>query len=266
MIHVSGFESKKPMNGRLRTILLLSTATSLVAGSAGCKNTTVRRDDVGTVPVASNNSNARLPAELPANKASLVCKATAEELDKHGRFEQAIAQYQRARQYDPSIPGVSHRLALLYDRTGQSTKAAEEFQRAYRESPNNAGLLNDLGFYHYRRNNLDQAEVALRRAVKLDETNKRAWTNLALVLGEARKYKESYQAFVQAGGEATAQSNLGIILARHGDRKQATQLLRQSIAQGSGASQSKAALAVLADDNPGDGRVRIQRVSHTANR
>jgi len=220
-------------------------ALVLIVLVTGCNTTTAHRADNGAVSPAGHQTAHATPADLPAKQAALVCKATAEELDKHGRYQQAIAQYHRARQHHAKIAGISHRLALLYDRTGQTVKAAEEFQRALAESPNDVNLLNDIGYFHYRHRNLSQAEAALRRAVALNPPNQRAWTNLGLVLGESGKYDESYQAFAKSGDPTAAQSNLGMILARHGDQQNARNLLQQSIAANPAIEPAKAALQHL---------------------
>ena len=166
---------------------------------------------------------------LPPAEAARACFTTAEELVKAGHRHEAIRLYEKARQYNPQLQGLSRRLAVLYDQAGESLQAAAEYRRALQENPQDADLLNDLGYFHYRRKRWAEAETQLRRAVEINPKHEAAWTNLGLVLAGQGCYQEAFDAFNRAVGPAAAHSNVGVILAKHGRREEAVRRFRQAL-------------------------------------
>ena len=129
--------------------------------------------------------------------AARACVGKAEWLARAGHAAQAIAEFEKARELDPTVKVARH-LAALYDREGKPEKALAEHRRALREGPRDAALFNDLGYCYYRQDDCREAESWLRQAVAVNPSSDRAWVNLGLVLGKQGRYEESCDAFARA--------------------------------------------------------------------
>lgn len=157
-----------------------------------------------------------------------VCTVTAEHLEKQGHQREAILLYERARAHDPQALNYARRLAVLYDHQNQPQKALDEYEQALEKSPHDPDVLNDFGFFHYRQGNMDVAEELLDRALQLDNSHQRAWTNLGIVRAHQGRYEESFEAFSQVSNEAAAHANVGTIMARQGQFEDAKEALRRA--------------------------------------
>jgi Tfp pilus assembly protein PilF len=167
---------------------------------------------------------------LPAKKAAQVCFATGDSLASAGHPAEAIGQFEKARQYDPSMAvKVTRPLALLYDAVHEDVRAEEEFKKAIALAPRDASVYNDLGYYYYNHGNWALAEQTLRKAVELEPKNQRAWNNLGLSLGEQQHYEESVAAFEKATTRGGAQCNLAFILMTQGKREEARVAFRRAL-------------------------------------
>ena len=218
----------------MRTCALISIWLSL-ALLAGCQSL----GDAGRSTVASQPASSD---ELPRARAAEACLVTARQLDQNGYAGEAINEYERARQLDPSLTTISRRLAVLYDRQGNDPRAIEEYQAALRESPDDPEVLNDFGFYYVARNNGPEAQRWLQQAVIKDPKSVRAWVNLGTALAEQRKYPESYDAFARYLPPAQALSNVGILEAQQGDYYLAVQSLTRALVADPGLQPTRAAL------------------------
>lgn len=182
---------------------------------------------------------------LALNDSAKVCLRLAESLTAQGHAPEAIAQYEKARAFDPSLTQVSYPLALLYDRVGADAQALEEYQLAVAASPSNPALLNDLGYFHYSRGHWTQAEQQFRSAIQADPTYQRSWVNLGLALGQQGRYRESQEAFERVVSPAQARSNLAFVLATQGKDEQAAEAYRGALALDPTLSTAREALAKL---------------------
>jgi Tfp pilus assembly protein PilF len=159
-----------------------------------------------------------------------------------GHDTEAIAQYERARQYDPRARGVAHRLAILYDRTADLKRANAEFQLALKEEPRNPDLLNDVGYFCYNRGRWAEAEQYFRNAIAAKPDHAKAWNNLGLTLAQQERWQESLEAFGKVVSPSEAKSNLAFILTTRGKREEAKALYRQALADESDSKIARGAL------------------------
>jgi len=202
------------------TVSLIGLSLSLLA--AGCQP--VRDSGHSNTPPQRANSD-----DLPPERAADACLATAHELDRNGYANEAINEYERARQLNPLLSTIiSRRLAVLYDRCGNDSRALAEYQAALREFRDDSDFLNDYGFFYVARNNGAEAERWLRQAISTDPKSARAWVNLGTALAEQRRYDESYNAYCRVLPVAQAWSNVGTIEAQQGDYSLAVQSLTQA--------------------------------------
>jgi Tfp pilus assembly protein PilF len=206
------------------------------AGAVGCTEFATPRDDP---PGPQINSQPLTSAE-----SSEVCLKAGKQLDDGGYTQDAIIQYERAREYDSSAD-VNWRLAVLYDRLGMDKKALAEYQRALDVHPESADVLNDIGYFHLTRGNASKGEDFFRRGLVKAPRSHRLWVNLGLAFGEQGRYNEAMEAFKKALPDAQAMSNLAIVAARRGDRDKAVELLKKALAQDPDLPQARAALAWL---------------------
>lgn len=153
---------------------------------------------------------------------------TAKELESHGKESAAIEQYERARFFMPKQPGIAARLAVLYDRAGNHELASAEYAAALKEDAKNADLWNDFAYFQFQRTEFAEAEIAARKALKINPEHKRCWVNLGLIEAEQEKYDEAFVSFTKAVSPAAAHNNLGMILARQGKNEQARKELAEA--------------------------------------
>lgn len=232
----------------VRTYLPLAVALCCLASCVGCANFSLAPMKLGWLSKPSAEAS-EAPndekGELPPKETARACMATAQELQKSGHLQQAIALYEKARASDPSLKSVPHRLAVLYDAQGDGTRSLMEYNKALELDPNNPNLLSDLGYYHYERGNQAEAEQCLHKALAADPKHQKALSNLALVLASQGRFDESFAAFSKVVGPAAAHSNVGILMAKQGRYDQAKQEFHQALAIDSSLEQPKAFLQYL---------------------
>ncbi len=146
---------------------------------------------------------------------------------------------------DPTLPNVSHHLAVLYDQQGDAARTLNEFKRALEAAPKDADLLNDFGYYYYHHGNMPSAEQWYRKALVIAPNHAEALSNLAIVLGHERRYQESIEMFTRVVGPAAAYSNVGVLMTELGDLKQAREAFTQATRLDQTLKQPQAFLAYL---------------------
>jgi Flp pilus assembly protein TadD len=119
--------------------------------------------------------------------------------ERHGDERLAREAYLKAIRIDPNIAFVHHRLGILADRAGQFAEAEKHYRAALSSTPNNPDILNDLGYSYYLSDRLAPAEQALRDCLQLEPRHSRAHNNLGLVLARAGQRDESIGEFRRAG-------------------------------------------------------------------
>jgi tetratricopeptide (TPR) repeat protein len=215
--------------------VLVAVAVGLL-GAVGCKSNQHAPEVPGEMKPAlligpEASANAPPPVELPMKESAKLCLRTAQEFEKHGKTEDAIRLYEKARTNDPGNSKLAtRRLAVLYDKAGDFSKATSEYETLLKASPKDADLLNDFGYSYYCRGDWVSAESYLGRAVQLDANHKRAWTNLGLARAQLGKWDESFQAFTKVVKPAEAHSNIAFVLAAQGKAEEAKGQYRQAIA------------------------------------
>jgi Tfp pilus assembly protein PilF len=173
------------------------------------------------------------------------CRRTALELASHEKDEHAIAQFERARELAPSMTGIAHPLAVLYDRQGRMDAAEREYRQAIAETPKNPDLLNDYGYFLYSRGDIPEAEAILRKALKLSPKHPKAALNLGMVLAQRKEFDEAFKQFEAAVGPAAAHHNIGMLLMRDGQESEAVAHFQKAIQRDPSLSQTNEVLAQL---------------------
>lgn len=135
----------------------------------------------------------------------------------HGQTAEAKRLYEEVIQRHPKDPAGYHGLALLYAKQGQFKEAEPCFTRALALAPDRADLLGDMGYFCYLCSRSQEAERYLRRALELEPNEATYGNNLALVLGEQGRDKESLDLFRRFGTEEQAYTNMAFVYAQRGD-------------------------------------------------
>jgi Flp pilus assembly protein TadD len=233
------------MSRRRQRCLTGLAAFSMIGTMIGCQTTPSR--ELGLTPMAQSSierTASHTPNISPQKAAKLALEA-AVQMEKSGHERVAVEQYEKARQLDPKLTQVAHRLAVLHDRQGDFARAAIEYKKALEARPKDADLLNDMAYHCYQRGDWSGAETWLRQALAVDPKHQRAWINLGMTLAQQGKTKEGFEAFAKVVSPAEAKSNLGMILAQRGQYEDARQAFRESLALEPDSPLTRAALTRL---------------------
>lgn len=203
-------------------------ATSMLAGCSSLRPpssaATASLAPEATPPAASA---AVSPVQTEQLELSIALE-TARLAEQRGMDHEAIVQYERARTLAPRTRGVSHSLAVLYDRAGRTDAAEREYAEAWREKGDDADLLSDYGYFLYTTGRWADAEQRLRAALTVRPDHRQAQVNLGLVLGVQGQFVEAEALFTTAVGPAAAQHNIGMLKLRQGQVAEACRHLEEA--------------------------------------
>jgi len=95
-----------------------------------------------------------------------------------GRVDQAIDEYRRAEEMDPSDDRIYNNLGINYLYLGNLGEAAVCFEKALALDPKNVMALNNLAFYYLQIGKFERAEDMIRQVLVLDPKSVSAQKNL----------------------------------------------------------------------------------------
>ena len=150
-------------------------------------------------------------------------------LEREGRFDEAVEQYQKALRLKPDFVAARNRLGITLNKLGRHHEATNEFLRAVELQPEEAYLHNNLGFSLYLEGNYSEALTALEKALQLTPDFARARMNYALVLAKLGRYDEAFTQLAQVGDEADACFNMGMLLSDAGKYAEAAKYLERAV-------------------------------------
>ena len=107
------------------------------------------------------------------------------DLLKQGRLEEAITEFERAVEVDPSYAAAYFNLGYAYERRDRIDDAVAQYKKAIQLEPSNVLGLNNLGVIYDKKGLYDEAIAAFEQALKIDPSNTTVQGNLA----NARKNK-----------------------------------------------------------------------------
>jgi Tfp pilus assembly protein PilF len=171
---------------------------------------------------------AKLSSRAAANRRDVETRrALAEAYLEEGLPPYAFQMYQEIQSIKPDDSRAELGIARVWDIWGDYGLAHQHAQRAVLLEPGSAEAFEVLGRIQLHRNDLDQALSAFLSAVKVKPQNASLLANAGYVflkrgdLLQARLYFE--QALAVDGSLVEARNNLGIALARMGERSRALQ-------------------------------------------
>jgi tetratricopeptide (TPR) repeat protein len=169
-----------------RRVTLAALAVLIIAYSA---RTVARNADwhdestlfSATVAAASENARAHL------NLGNVHYRA--------GRHHQALAEYRRALEIDPTYAGAWSSSAGAYAALGEIEEALRCMRRAIDIEPTNANFHNSLGTLYVRLGQLDEAAASFQRALAYHPGHSQARFNLGLTRFKLGDYAGAIEAF-----------------------------------------------------------------------
>jgi len=127
------------------------------------------------------------------------------DLLKQGRLDEAIAEFQRALELDPSYAPASFNLAYAYERRDRIDDAIAQYKKAIQLEPANVMGLNNLGVLYDKKGLYDEAIAAFEQALKADPSNGTVQKNLANSKKNKDIVKEREARIADARKQAEAQ-------------------------------------------------------------
>ena len=154
------------------------------------------------------------------------------ELLAKGQTDDAIVDYYRALQIDPTYSQPHNNLGDALYQKGRIKEAITQFEAAIRINPNNAEALTDLGFVLSQNGQVDRGIEYCQKAVKLSPQIAEVHNNLGLALdqkGEVDQAMAEYQkCLAMKPDDSDAHKNLGNALLQKGQVSAAITELREA--------------------------------------
>lgn len=134
----------------------------------------------------------------PAESASHAEAEKAVALLNAGKYDEAIAGFQKALETDPGDAPIHFNLGVAYERKDQMADAQKQFEEAIKINPEFGEAYLAQGNNFMREQKFDAAVPALSKAAELMPANYNAVYNLGACLSNSGKYAESEAAFRKA--------------------------------------------------------------------
>ncbi len=198
---------------------------------------------------------------LIGNTDQLESQLSVARLQEHqGQLREATDRYKQLAEKNPKNATIPHRLGIIESKGGNHAVANQHFRRSLELEPHNAEVLTDWGYSLFLQGKLNEAETALRMALKEAPGDKRATNNLALTLGHAGKSEESLALFRQVSGEAAAWVNLGYVHVSLGEGEKAAECFATALSIDDRLETAANALIQIADlQQQAEGRAARKR-------
>jgi Flp pilus assembly protein TadD len=222
---------------RVRALGFGLVAAALVLG-AGCRGAGRRGEHASSGLLNSGN-----PAKVSRRQAADVEVALGRTLQESGDLKAAEAAFRDALAKDPRRADAEARLAILAEERGDPKQAEEHFERALKLAPKDPDILCDRGYSLYLQRRWADAESCLRKALKEDPRHARGHNNLGLVLARQGDREGALAEFARAGCDrADAQSNLALVTAMEGRLDEARELYAAAAAAKPGSAPAREGL------------------------
>lgn len=169
--------------------------------------------------------------------------------EQEGKLEEAIKQYNIARQIQPDYFLIHNNLGNLYVTMGKFDLAEKEFIQSLEVKPDYFLTHNNLGNLYALNREFDIAVQAYRESIKLNPNYSESHNNLGSTLIEMGKYDEAGKELKEAlrlnPGNAEAYNNLGNMYARQKLYDEAIESYRKAIKLKPGLDKSHFNLGVV---------------------
>jgi tetratricopeptide (TPR) repeat protein len=161
------------------------------------------------------------------------------ELVKQGRLPEAIAEFQRAVELDPTYVAAQRNLGYAYDRQGKVEEAVAAYRKAIELEPGDMTTRNNLGVLYDKKGMYDEAVGEFEKALQIDPANSTVKKNLENARNNMSIIQERVERIAQAKKEAEARPkdpraayNLARVYASFDEKDQAFEWLAKAFALG----------------------------------
>ena len=131
-----------------------------------------------------------------------------------GRYEDAVREFARAIELDPTSDAAYRGLASSYASMGKMHEAEDAYRRAISMRKDYWGGYSALGAFYYNAGRYDEAAAQFRRVIELVPENARGYTNLGGIFYFQGKYQQAQELFEKSLSlqpNYRAYSNLGTL-------------------------------------------------------
>jgi tetratricopeptide (TPR) repeat protein len=122
------------------------------------------------------------------------------EQEIEGRFDEALALYQRAIAADPKLTAAYVNMIPIYGRLHRDNDAEEAYRKAVSTNPNAADAYYNFGVLCFERGRGGEAKAAFRRAVELQANHAGALHNLGFILEGEGRWEQAANLYRRAVG------------------------------------------------------------------
>ena len=162
-------------------------------------------------------------------KLAAVRRLLGEVLREKGMPEAADVEVRKALELGPGDPENYSALGVLLDKRGKHKAAEAAHRKALKMSHENPRYHNNLGFCLFLQKNLEDAEESVRDAIRLNPGLRVAYNNLGFIYGMMDKEPAALEAFKQAGHQAQALTNMGLVKEMRGQPGAARQFYEKAL-------------------------------------
>jgi Flp pilus assembly protein TadD/ribosomal protein L40E len=140
--------------------------------------------------------------------------------DKLGRYDEAIASYDKALKINPNDSGAWHNRGTALGKLGRYAEALDSFNQALKIKTNDFNAWNNRGTALGKLSRYTEAIASYDQALKIEPGYTNAWYNRGNALGQLGQYTEAVASFDQAikinPDHGSAWNNRGIALSKLG--------------------------------------------------
>lgn len=206
---------------------LIAVSLSAAMLCAGCRGVPSRRGGPETTSPLDGGPTAKVSKRQAADVEIAMGRA----LEEAGDFDKAEDAYVRALEKDPRRADAETRLAILAHQRGDGKDSDLRFAKALKLAPDDPEILCDRGYSLYIRRSWADAAADFRKAIKHDPRNARAHNNLGLTLARQGDREGALAEFARAGLDpADAGANLALATAMEGRIDEARELYARALA------------------------------------
>ncbi len=119
-------------------------------------------------------------------------------LEKQRKYQQAVAEYQRANQLHPRLAQPYIDLGRIHMSNSRYKQALDSYERATVVDPGNAFAFDSLGWAYFQTGDHQRAAVVLEKAIEADPAYAQAYGHLGLTYYVLRNYEDAITAYKKA--------------------------------------------------------------------
>jgi tetratricopeptide (TPR) repeat protein len=164
-------------------------------------------------------------------------------------LQSALLHLQKAVAWDPYSPPLRQQLAVVLSALNRPQEALETLKEACRLTPRDAESHFQLGLAYHELGDLKNATEQLAASVQLEPRHARAWYNLGLAQNSLGEPEQAIESLVRAESAAPDDPRIpyarATILARQGQRKEASTAAKRALDLNPADSEAKQLLELL---------------------